>query len=88
MLRIEETGEVFYTDTEKLYAHPLRKGDISINQSAAGDLMDIAEELDRLALQLFKLGSSEGVDDKLGGNLESKAELLNQMSMDIFRHID
>ncbi|MCR4582233.1 MAG: hypothetical protein K5764_01575 [Prevotella sp.] len=86
MIKNFETGEVFYTDTEHLY--PKAKGTISESQRAAADLMKIAEQLDELAMQLYKLGGSEGVDDKLGGNLEAKAEMLSVISSDLLKVID
>ena len=84
-IKNEETGEVITLDIDKFFNNP--KGTISPNQRAAADLMKIAEELSDIAHRLFVAGGADGIDERLRGNLESKAEAIDLMSMDIYKHI-
>lgn len=80
-----ETGEVFIMDADKVRPNP--KGVVSANQRAAADLMKIAEELDDISHRLFYVGGGRGIDERLKGNLEGKAEAISCISTDIIKHI-
>lgn len=81
-----ETGEIITISSDEFLIRP--KGSISPNQRAAADLMKIAEELSDIAHRLFVAGGADGIDERLRGNLESKAEAVMQVSSDILNHID
>ena len=84
-MRNIDTGEVVTLDASEFFITP--KGKISENERAAAKLMKIAEELGDIAYRLFHLSGADGIDERLRGNLEGKAEALDLISMDIQKHI-
>ena len=80
-----ETGEAITMDATEFFKNPI--GTISVNQRAAADLMKIAEELGDIAYRLFVVSGADGIDERLKGNLEGKAEALDLISVDIQKHI-
>ena len=82
MIKNVLTGEVFYSDIECI--KPKRT---SQNQKAADELMKISEALDDIAHRLFKVSGHYGIDERLQGNLEGKAEAISCVSSDIIKYI-
>lgn len=78
------TGEVFYTDTDHLYGNPHRSSE---SQKVVDELMKISEALDDIAHRLFKVSGSRAINERLKGNLESKAEAISCVSSDIYKQI-